>query len=543
MSSPKMPTVLITDAVHPVCTDLLAEAGLDVRTVLKKTPEELAQVAGDVDAWIIRSGTRITADLLAAAPALRVVGRAGVGVDNVDVDAATLRGVLVINAPEGNTISTAEHTVAMLLALARHVPQASASLREGRWDRKPYTGAEVYEKTLGIIGAGKIGRAVAERMQGFGMAVLGYDPVVSPEVAERAGMTLVSLDDLIARSDFITVHTPLNEATRGLLNRDSLARCRRGVRLVNCARGGIIDEADLLEALESGQVAGAALDVYSTEPPPESLAALLAHPRVVATPHIAASTDEAQEKVARQVTEQVILALRDEPVQTAVNGMAIRMAGQREVKPYLDLADRLGRIARQLHGGRIGRVVLRSHGDVPRRYGEVLLVSSLRGLLSGLVSGPVNLVNARVLAEETGLQADLETFHDPGSYTNVIEVLVEGPERRLSVAGTVFGSDDPRVVRIDGFSVEVRPEGSMLFYRNVDRPGMLARVGALLADGGINIAGLALGRQARGETALTAISVDDPVPDAVLARIRDLEGVADVRHVDLREVRRAVTSG
>lgn len=528
-----MPTVLITDSVHQCAYDLLEASGMDVRTALKKSNEELAALAADVDAWIIRSGTRITSDLIGAAPGLRVIGRAGVGVDNVDVEEATRRGVLVINAPEGNTISTAEHTVTMLLSLARHVPQASASLREGRWDRKSWMGAEVFGKTIGIVGAGKIGRAVAERMHGFGMTVLGFDPLVTPEAAERSGLELVPFDELVERSDFITVHTPLNDATRGLFNRETMGRCKKGVRMVNCARGGIIDEADLLEALESGQVGGAALDVYSAEPPPESLGALLSHPAVIATPHIAASTAEAQEKVARQVTEQVINALRDEPVQTAVNGMAIRMAGQKEVKPYLALVDRLASIARQLHGGRVEHMAVRCHGDVPRRYGEVLVVSALRGLLSGIVTAPVNLVNAVPLADETGLRSDLQTFHDPGSYTNLVEVVLTGSGRSLSVTGTIFGSDDPRVVRIDGFSVEVRPEGHLLFYRNVDRPGMLARVGALLADENVNIAGLALGRRVRGETALTAITLDDPIPDSVLERIRGLEGVEDVRHVDV----------
>lgn len=528
-----MPTVLITDSVHPCANELLSEAGMDIRTALKKSNEELAELASDVDAWIIRSGTRITADLVAAAPKLRVIGRAGVGVDNVDVEAATRRGVLVINAPEGNTISTAEHTVTMLMSLARHVPLASASLREGRWDRKSWMGTELFNKTIGIVGAGKIGRAVAERMQGFGMTVLGFDPLVTPDAAERSGLHLVPFEELVERSDFITVHTPLNDATRGLFNRETIARCKPGVRLVNCARGGIIDESDLLEALESGQVAGAALDVYTAEPPPESLGALLTHPHVIATPHIAASTEEAQEKVARQVTEQVILALRDEPVQTAVNGMAIRMAGQKEVKPYLDLVDRLARVARQMHADRVEHMAVRCHGDVPRRYGEVLMVAALRGLLSGIVTAPVNLVNAVPLADETGLRSDLQPFHDPGSYTNLIEIVLQGSGRTLSVSGTIFGSDDPRVVRIDGYSVEFRPEGQLLFYRNVDRPGMLARVGGVLAEEGVNIAGLVLGRQVRGESALTAISVDDPIPDSALERVRGLEGVKDVRRVNL----------
>lgn len=537
--------VLVIQGLHPEGLRLLEGRDDVVPVVLNSNDErELIAAVREVEAITVRTA-RITPAVIAAAPKLRIVARHGVGYDAVDVPALTARGIPLAIAPQSNMVSVAEHVMFMLLTLAKEASYYDAMTRSGDWrERWNIRGFDLAGKKLLVIGFGRTGSRVAHRARAFDMQVHACDPYIDQDLIRAAGCTPVAdFRAALPKMDAVSVNTPLSDETRHMFSAAEFAAMPSHAVIVNCARGGIIDEADLLEALESGQVAGAALDVYSTEPPPESLAALLAHPRVVATPHIAASTDEAQEKVARQVTEQVILALRDEPVQTAVNGMAIRMAGQREVKPYLDLADRLGRIARQLHGGRIGRVVLRSHGDVPRRYGEVLLVSSLRGLLSGLVSGPVNLVNARVLAEETGLQADLETFHDPGSYTNVIEVLVEGPERRLSVAGTVFGSDDPRVVRIDGFSVEVRPEGSMLFYRNVDRPGMLARVGALLADGGINIAGLALGRQARGETALTAISVDDPVPDAVLARIRDLEGVADIRHVDLRDVRRAGASG
>ncbi len=528
-----MSVVLVTDPVHPVCGDLLAAAGLTVRTALKKSDDELVPIAADADAWIVRSGTRISARLLDAAPRLRVVGRAGVGVDNVDVDAATHRGVLVLNAPEGNTISTAEHTIAMLLSLARHIPPASASLRDGKWDRKSFTGAELFGKTLGVVGAGKIGRAVAERLGPFGMTVLAYDPLLAADAAERSGITLVGLEELIGRSDFITVHTPLTDATRGLFNRESIARCRPGVRFVNCARGGIIDESDLFDALESGHVAGAALDVWSAEPPGEALMRLVRHERVVSTPHIAASTDEAQEKVARQVTEEVIRALRDEPVLNAVNGMAIRMAAAPEVKPFLDLAERMGRAAYQLAGGPVTRVLLRVHGDVPRRYAEVLQLSALKGLVSGMVTGPVNLVNARVLAEETGLRSDTETFHDGSGYLSILELVVSHSGGTVSLGGTISGAGDPRLVRVDEFQVEVRLEGHLLFYRNVDRPGMLAKVGSALAGDGVNIAGLTLGRTSRGGVALTAVSVDERVADPVLITIAGIDGVESVRRVDV----------
>lgn len=520
--------VLITDPVDPACRELLEANGITADAQLDKSAEELRERARTADGWIVRSGTQVTADLIGAAEKLRVIGRAGVGVDNIDVAAASRKGVLVVNAPDGNTISTAEHACAMMQAVARQIPQAHTSLRDGRWERKAFAGSELHGKTLGIVGVGKIGRAVARRLQGFNMEVLGYDPMLAPEVAQRHGVTLVDLDELLGRSDFITVHTPLNDATRGLIDAEALGKCKPGVRIVNCARGGIVDEKDLLAALESGIVGGAALDVYSQEPPPEGLTALVRHSRVVATPHIAASTSEAQAKVARQITEQVIRALEGEPVTTPVNGLAVRMAAKEEVQPFLQLADRLGQLASQLVEGRVSRCVVRCHGDRPHRYAEVLAVAALRGVLSRWSDEPVNLVNAPVLAEEVGLQVVEERAADAGSFTNLIEVELETPGEGVSVAGTVFNGDDPRLVRIDEFGLEVRPVGRLLFYRNADRPGMLARVGQLLADADVNIASLALGRTQRGETALTALRVDDPIPEEVLRKIAAVDGVEAV---------------
>jgi D-3-phosphoglycerate dehydrogenase len=527
-------TVLITDAVDPVCISLLEENGLVPDVQLGKSPEELKELAAGAQAWIIRSGTRIDAALIEAAPGLKVIGRAGVGVDNVDLDAATRQGILVINAPDGNTISTAEHTCAMLQAMARRIPQANASLVAGRWDRKQFKGSELYEKTLGIVGIGKIGQAVAARLKGFGMRVIGYDPVLSDEVAERLGITLVTLDELYRQSDYITIHAPLNAGTRGMLNEKTLGQCRPGVRIVNCARGGIVDEQALLAALESGQVGGAALDVYSQEPPPPGLEALLKHPNVVATPHIAASTDEAQLKVARQVTEQVIRAMKGEAVQTAVNALAIRMAAQREVQPYLRLADKLGQVAEQLSEGNLRRVTVGLQGDVPHRYAEVLTVATLKGLLGRLQSRPVNLVNAPVLAQEIGLEVEEQLNSSRGSsYTNLMVVEVETSTGRRLAAGTIFGTDEPRLVRLDEYELEVRPEGWLLFYRNIDRPGMLAAVGSILAQSGINIGALVLGRTNKGERALTVISVDEVVPAALLDQIAGLDGVEGVKLVNV----------
>lgn len=525
--------VLVTDNLDPICQTLLEEAGIEAAVHLKKSPEELKALASEAEGWIVRSGTEITADLIEAAPNLRVIGRAGVGVDNIDLAAATRRGILVLNAPDGNTISTAEHTCAMMLALARQIPQAAASLKGGAWARKQFSGAELDGKTLGIVGVGKIGRAVARRMQSFGMRTIGFDPVLSAEAADRVGVELVDLDELWVGSDVITLHSPLNDATRHLINDDTLAQCRDGVRIVNCARGGIVDEAALLRALESGKVGGAALDVYSQEPPPPALDDLVRHPRVVATPHIAASTDEAQEKVARQVTGQVIEALHERPVSTPVNAGAIRAAAQPEARPFIDLADRLGQIVSQIADGQVRRVAVGCYGEVSRRYAEVLTVAALRGILSRWSDEPVNLINAPTLAREMGLAVDEQRHSESADFTNLIEVALETSTGTRSVQGTVLGDDDARLVGLDRFRFEAKPEGHLLFYQNVDRPGMLATVGGLLAGAGINIASLALGRDRPGETALTAIGVDDPVPAEVVQQVEAIEGIEDVRVVYL----------
>lgn len=526
--------ILITDPIHSVCSELLEAAGYAPEIATGKSKEELVQLAPGADAWIVRSGTKVDKELIEAADQLRVIGRAGVGVDNVDLEAATHRGILVINAPEGNTISTAEHTVAMLLALSRKISAANSSLRGGAWARKDFVGTELYRKTLGVIGVGKIGKAVATRMKAFEMRVIGYDPILSDSMAEKLGIELVPLDQLIRESDFITVHTPINDATRGMLNDETLATCKKGVAIVNCARGGIVEEGALLRALESGQVSGAALDVYSSEPPPEGLTELINHPRVVATPHIAASTDEAQEKVARQVTEQIIHALRDEPVLTAVNAMAVRPAADPEVKPFLQLAEKLGCLAQQMAKGKVKQVKVGCRGDVPKRYTEVIEIAVLKGFLAPFFAPhPVNLVNAPVLAKERGLKSGVETHEVEHGFINRIDVELVGGEEPVKIAGSLFGDSEPRIVRIQGFHMDVRPEGSILLYRNIDKPGMLARVVSILADEGINIAALALGRSEPGAEALTAINVDQEIPADVILGIEKLEGVFAVQPIHL----------
>lgn len=525
--------VLITDSLSPVCVDMLIEAGLQPDVQLGKTPEELEKLVPGVTGWLIRSGTKVTAPLIAAATDLKVVGRAGVGVDNVDLEAATRRGVLVVNAPEGNTISTAEHTCAMILSLARRIPEAHISTSAGRWERSRLSGTELHGKTLGVIGVGKIGRTVAEQMQGFGMSVVGFDPVMSTEAAERLGIRLVDLDELYAVADIITCHAPLNDATRDLLNEETLACCKPGVRVVNCARGGIVNEVALLNALNSGHVAGAAFDVFTSEPPGPELAELMTHPRVVVTPHIAASTEEAQEKVAVQVAVAVIDALAGRPVTTAVNAGPLRAASQPEVIPFIELADRLGQTAAQLSEKGIERVIVRCSGDIVHRYNTVLTVAALKGLLTPWSDEPVNLINAPLLAREAGLSVEEHVVSEPGSFTNLVEVRIESGDQVLSVKGTVIGHSDVRLVELDGFRLEVRLGGHILFYRNVDRPGMVAAVGGLLAKHGINIASLALGRMDRGGMALSAFAIDEMIPREVLSEIAAIDGVRDVKLVYL----------
>ena len=524
-----MNKVIITDSIAPVCGEMLEAAGVEFDVHTGKEAEELKTILDreDYEGWIIRSGTLIGPALLDSAPGLRVIGRAGVGVDNVDLDAATRRGVLVLNAPDGNTISTAEHTCAMIMALARKIPSADASLTGGSWDRKSFSGSELYGKTLGIVGVGKIGREVAERMRAFGMVLLGFDPFLSSEVAARIGIEKVPIEQIWERSDLITFHTPLNDATRGILNKTSLSQCKPGVRIVNCARGGIVNESDLLDALNDGQVAGAALDVYSSEPPEPHLAELIGHPSVVSTPHIAASTEEAQEKVAVQVTEQVINALKGDPVLTPVNGAAIKLATEKEVQPYLDLAERLGLVVVQLSKGDIRSVSVTCYGELVGRYLEILTIAALKGVLTQAATQPVNYINARPIADDNGLEVIEARRASAASYANLVEVTVTSSTGARTLAGTVFDGVG-RITRVDEYDLEVVPQGYLLLYTNVDRPGILASVSTVLAERQINIASLALGRVGPGAEALAVMTLDERVPAEILDVIGALPGLQSV---------------
>ncbi|MEX1275032.1 MAG: phosphoglycerate dehydrogenase [Bacteroidota bacterium] len=524
-------TILISDPIEQICVDILKAEGFDVDIKPNLPVADLKAIIDQYDALVIRSGTKVTAEIIAAAKKMKVIGRAGAGVDNVDVEAATRRGIIVMNTPGGNTVSTAEHTMSMLLSLARNIPQANDSLKKGKWDRKSYIGTELLEKTIGIVGLGKIGREVVVRCQSFGMVTVGYDPVMSAEVAAKMDVELLPLDELFHRSDFITVHTPLTDETRGVIGDKAIAQCKEGVRILNCARGGIIDEAALLRGLESGKVAGAALDVFVTEPPGDN--PLLMHPRVIATPHLGASTEEAQEKVAKQIGHQVADALKERGISGAVNAEAVQLAMRKELKPYVALAEKLGSLQAQVMTGQLKKISVACSGAFLTQSMELITAAVLKGIFSHLMSEPVNLVNAPVIAKEMGVIIDEERESDNEAYAHLITLKYETTNESRRFAGTVFGKSHARIVRIDDYHLEINPDGHLLIYTNIDKPGMLASVGSILAGESINIAGLSLGRDNPGQRALTIINIDSPIPSAVLKKLEQISGVFEMKVVKL----------
>ncbi|HHW13745.1 MAG TPA: phosphoglycerate dehydrogenase [Firmicutes bacterium] len=522
--------VLVADAISERGLVKLREAGfeVDVRTGL--APERLKEIIGEYDALLVRSQTKVTAEIIAAAPRLKVIGRAGVGVDNVDVPAATARGIVVLNAPEGNTISTAEHTWALLMSVARMVPQACQSLKEGQWDRKSFVGVELSGKTLGVVGLGRVGGQVAKRALAFGMRVLAYDPYLSAERAEKLGVEVATVEQIVAEADFITVHTPLTPETRHLFGPEQFAKMKPGVRIVNCARGGIYDEEALLAALESGKVAGAALDVFEQEPPTNT--ALVRHPRVVVTPHLGASTVEAQENVAIDVAREVVNFLRGEPFKNAVNLPALPAEEAAEVRPYLGLCERIGRFAGQSLPGRIRRVELVYQGALATLPSAPLTAAAMKGLLDVILSEAVNAVNALYLAKQRGIKV-AEVKEEQDGYANLFRLQVETDGGRVSLAGSLFGSGEPHIVSIDGYQLDVPASGHLLLTRHLDQPGMIGKVGTILGEAGVNIASMQVGRKVPGGEAVMVLGVDESVPSAVLERIAAVPGISGARLVSL----------
>lgn len=519
------PRVLISDKMDPRAAAIFRERGIEVDEITGKTPDELAAIIGDYHGLAIRSSTKATAKLLDHATNLKVIGRAGIGVDNVDIPAATARGIVVMNTPFGNSITTAEHAIALMFALARQLPEADASTQAGKWEKNRFMGVELTAKTLGLIGAGNIGSIVASRALGLKMKVIAFDPFLSPERALELGIEKVELDQLLARADFITLHTPLTDQTRGILSREALAKTKRGVRIINCARGGLIDEAALKDALDSGQVAGAALDVFETEPATAS--PLFGTPGFVSTPHLGASTTEAQVNVAIQVAEQMSDFLLLGGVTNAINMPSLSAEEAPRLKPYMALAEKLGRLAGQVLGDQVRAVSIEVEGAAAALNQKPITGAVLAGLM-GTYSQTVNMVNAPILAKERGLDVKEVRHEREGDYHTLVRVTASTPGGDRCVAGTLFGNSAPRLVDIFGVAVEADLAGHMLYIVNNDAPGFIGKLGTALGQAGINIATFNLGRRAAGGEAVALVAVDDPVTPDVVAKLCALEGVREV---------------
>jgi len=520
--------ILIADPIDPSGLAILEASGADVRKVAAEERPRLAELLAGRDALVVRSATKVTDELLAAADGLKVVGRAGIGVDNVDVAAATERGILVVNAPTANVVSATEHTFAMLLALARKVPQAHASLSGGAWDRKSWVGLELEGKTLGVVGFGRIGQRVAARARAFGMEVVAYDPFLDPAVARKLDVELLALEELLARSDVVTLHTPLTDQTRNLLGAREIAAMKPGALLVNCGRGGVVDEAALLAALDDGTLDGAALDVFAEEPPSDFT--LMRHPKVVVTPHIGAQTREAQERIATETARMVLAALDGSLAVTAVN-LPFAATGTRG-EPWLSLGEQIGRLAGSLFDRGLSRVEVDLWG-IDEALRRPLAVAAVKGALTPVVGEGVNFVNAERVAEQRGVEVVASTHSRAADYPQMVGVTMAGGGETVELAGTLFGEGDPRVVRFGGFRLEFRPSGTLLVLRNDDVPGVVGRLGTILGEARVNIADIHLARRDGERDALAVLRLDETPPDAVLDRLRALPEVRSARVLEL----------
>jgi D-3-phosphoglycerate dehydrogenase len=520
-----MPKVLISDSMSERAAEIFKARGVDVDVKTGMSEDELIACIGKYDGLAVRSATKVNAAVIAAAENLKVVGRAGIGVDNIDLDAATARGIVVMNTPFGNSITTAEHAIAMMAALARDIPAASASTHAGKWEKSKFMGVELYRKTLGIIGCGNIGSIVADRAIGLKMRVLAYDPYLTPARAAALGVTKVELDELFARSDFISLHTPLTDATRNIIDAAAIAKMKEGVRIINCARGGLIVEEDLKAAIDSGKVAGAAIDVFSKEPAKDNVLFGLDH--VVATPHLGASTSEAQENVALQVAEQISDYLLTGAVINALNMPSVSAEDAPKLAPYMKLAEQLGSFAGQASETAIKAVTIEYCGQVASLNTKPLTAAVLRGLLAPLLDS-VNMVSAPAIARERDIEVSETTREQLSEFQTLIRVIVTSETQTRSVSGTLFAESRPRLVEIKGISIDCELGKHMLYITNMDMPGFVGAVGKAFGDEGINIAMFSLGRANPGGDSIALIEVDAPVPDPILKTLRDLPQVVRV---------------
>jgi D-3-phosphoglycerate dehydrogenase len=526
-----MSKVLVSDPIDQVGIDILSQvAQVDVKTGL--SPEELVQIIPEYDALMIRSGTRVTKEIIEAGTQLKIIGRAGVGVDNVDVNAATRRGIVVVNSPEGNTIAAAEHALAMMLSLSRYIPDANSSVKSGKWDRKSFIGAEVYKKTLGVVGLGKIGSHVANVGRAMGMKLLAYDPFISIERAEQLGCRLVEMDMLLREADYITLHVPKTPETTHLINAEALATMKPTARIVNCSRGGIIDEAALTQALKDGKIAGAALDVYETEPLGESPLKSLGKEAIL-TPHLGASTTEAQVNVAIDVAEQIRDVLLGLPARSAVNIPGFGPDVLEELKPYMQLAETLGNLVGQLAGGRVESLNIKMQGELATNKSQPLVVAALKGLLSQALRERVNYVNANIEAKERGIRVIETRDASVRDYAGSLHLEAKGSLGEHSVTGALLGDGEIRLTNLDDFPINVPPTQHMLFTLHRDMPGIIGKLGSLLGSFNVNIASMQVGRKIVRGDAVMVLSIDDPLPDGILDEITKVSGIRDAYTVTL----------
>jgi D-3-phosphoglycerate dehydrogenase len=527
-----MPKVLVSDPIDQAGVVILSQvAQVDVKT--KLSPQDLIQIIPEYDALMIRSGTQVTKEVIEAGTQLKIIGRAGVGVDNVDVQEATRKGIVVVNSPEGNTIAAAEHTLAMMLAMSRYVADANQSVKNGRWDRKSFMGVEIYKKTLGVVGLGKIGAHVANVARAMGMKLLAYDPFISHERAEQLGCRLVELDILFREADYITLHLPKTPETTNLINADAIAKMKPTARIVNCARGGIVDELVLVEALKEGKIAGAALDVFSKEPLEEDSSLRSVGKELLLTPHLGASTEEAQVNVAIDVAEQIRDVLLGLPARSAVNIPGLRPDLVEKLRPYLQLAETLGNLVAQLAGGRVESLNIGLQGELATNQSQPIVIAALKGLLSHALQERVNYVNASIEAKERGIRVIETRDATIKDYTGSLQITAKGSLGEHSVAGALLGNAEIRITSVDEFPVNVPPNRHMLFTMHRDMPGIIGSIGSLLGNFNVNIASMQVGRKIVRGDAVMVLSIDDPLPDGIMSEILKVPGIRDAYTVTL----------
>ncbi|MFZ5737443.1 D-3-phosphoglycerate dehydrogenase [Rhodopseudomonas thermotolerans] len=522
------PKVLISDALSEAAVQIFKDRGIDVdfQPNLGKDKDKLAEIIGNYDGLAIRSATKATAKILEKANRLKVIGRAGIGVDNVEIPAATAKGIIVMNTPFGNSITTAEHAITMMLSLAREIPAADASTQAGKWEKNRFMGVEITAKTLGVIGCGNIGSIVADRALGLKMKVIAFDPFLSPERAKDLGVEKVELEDIFKRADFITLHTPLTDKTKNIIDAAAIAKMKKGVRIINCARGGLVDENALAEALKSGHVAGAAFDVFSEEPATKNV--LFGLPNVICTPHLGASTTEAQENVALQVAEQMSDYLLTGAITNAINFPSITAEEAPKLKPFIELAEKLGSFAGQLTETGITKVTITYEGEVAEMKIKALTSAVLSGLLRPML-GDINVVSAPVIAKERGMVVDEVVRAAESDYESLITLTVATERQERSVSGTVYADGKPRLVDIKGIRVDAEFGASMIYVTNEDKPGFIGKFASLLGDAKVNIATFNLGRHSQGGDAIALVEIDGPAPAEVLEKVQALPQVKQVK--------------